>query len=258
MGYFGASEVSIRQSVWSSPRSVPVCMPLGVCDRPRPRPFGCPVLSAVARGACASKRRYLHVRGPDKTFGWHRCIATGLDGLAVTPPSVRIRRLEHGEAAAAAAADEWWPLTSLRRLPRLRQGADADAVVRAVGDPVEVERIASDTASWQLGVIASVDWICKSSFLDHEPAALSSEHVIALKVRVVIPAFAPGQGEPAAGEQEGGDGGSLGGAWPLASEWESEWVPMASSRLRHCDVIGCVPRNLHGPLHAFAALLKSS
>ena len=30
MGYLGASEVSIRQSVWSSPRSVPVCMPLGM------------------------------------------------------------------------------------------------------------------------------------------------------------------------------------------------------------------------------------
>ena len=33
------SEVSIRQSVWSSPRSVPVCMPLGMRDWPRPRPY---------------------------------------------------------------------------------------------------------------------------------------------------------------------------------------------------------------------------
>ena len=39
MGYLGASEVSIRQSVWSSPRSVPVCMPLGMRDWPRPRPY---------------------------------------------------------------------------------------------------------------------------------------------------------------------------------------------------------------------------
>ena len=191
--------------------------------------------------------------GPDHSFGWHRCIATGLDSLACAP-SVRIRRLGHSEAADAAAADEWWPLTSLRRLRRLRQGAEADAVVRAVGDPVEVERTASDTGSWQLGVIASVDWIGKSSFLDYEPEALSSEHIPALKVKVVFPTFAPFQGDPAAGQQAGGNGESLEGPWP----WASEWVPMASTRLRHCDVITCVPRTLHSQLHALAALLKSS
>lgn len=60
LGYLGASEVSVRQSAWLSPRTVPVCMPSGMRVRPRPRPSGCALPCQRGPGSVRARAFYYY------------------------------------------------------------------------------------------------------------------------------------------------------------------------------------------------------